>query len=230
MTPNLYETNVPTKKNSADRVEFAIKIPSKDNDKETILLPIDSKFPSDIYNKIVVASEGGKAQDVLTATKELEQRIKGEARTIRDKYIDPPNTTDFAIMFLPTESLYSEVLRIDGLNEWCQTNCKVVISGPTTITALLNSLRVGFSNLTLNKKTQEVIKTLQAVKTQYTTLDDLIDKTQKKLNEAITNTDKLKHRTQLIQNKMKNIDTIELEDSKKVLGIETIVDDEQENE
>ena len=219
MTPNLYETNIITKKNSNERVEFAIKIPSKDNDNDIIYLPIDSKFPSDIYNKIVISSEEGNAQGVQIATKELETRIKTEARTIRDKYIDPPNTTDFGIMFLPTESLYSEVLRINGLNEWCQTNCKVIISGPTTITALLNSLRVGFSNLTLNKKTKEVIKTLQAVKTQYNTMDELIDKTQKKLNEAMNSTDNLKKRTQMIQNKMKNIDTVELEESNNVLGI-----------
>ena len=227
MTPSQYETNIAIKKNSDDRVEFAVNIPSKDDDKEMVLLPIDSKFPSDIFNKIVAASEEGDAANVVAATKELEQRIKGEARTIRDKYIDPPKTTDFAIMFLPTESLYSEVLRINGLNEWCQTNCKVVISGPTTITALLNSLRVGFSNLTLNKKTKEVIKTLQAVKAQYNTMDELIDKTQKKLSEAIGSTDKLKHRNQMIQSKMKNIDTIDIEESQRVLGIvETATDEE----
>lgn len=221
LTSSQYETNIPTKKNSSERVEFAIKIPSKSDDSEFIYLPIDSKFPSDIYGKIVAASEAGNAEQLITATKELEQRIKSEARTIRDKYIDPPNTTDFAIMFLPTESLYSEVLRIPGLYEWCQSNCKIIISGPTTISALLNSLRVGFSNLTLNKKTQEVIKTLQAVKTQYSTLDELIEKTQKKLSEAVTSTDKLKDRTRLIQNKMSKIDILEKSEADKILQIET---------
>lgn len=221
LTSSQYETNIPTKKNSSERVEFAIKIPSKSDDSEFIYLPIDSKFPSDIYGKIVTASEAGNAEQLITATKELEQRIKSEARTIRDKYIDPPNTTDFAIMFLPTESLYSEVLRIPGLYEWCQSNCKIIISGPTTISALLNSLRVGFSNLTLNKKTQEVIKTLQAVKTQYSTLDELIEKTQKKLSEAVTSTDRLKDRTRLIQNKMSKIDILEKSEADKILQIET---------
>lgn len=221
LTSSQYETNIPTKKNSSERVEFAIKIPSKSDDSEFIYLPIDSKFPSDIYGKIVAASEAGNAEQLITATKELEQRIKSEARTIRDKYIDPPNTTDFAIMFLPTESLYSEVLRIPGLYEWCQSNCKIIISGPTTISALLNSLRVGFSNLTLNKKTQEVIKTLQAVKTQYSTLDELIEKTQKKLSEAVTSTDRLKDRTRLIQNKMSKIDILEKSEADKILQIET---------
>ena len=219
MTSSQYETNVAVKRGSSDFVEFAIKIPSKDNDKEVILLPIDSKFPTDIYNRIVAASEQGDTAALMAATKELEQRIKQEARTIRDKYINPPVTTDFAVMFLPTESMYSEVLRINGLTEWCQTNCKIIISGPTTITALLNSLRVGFSNLTLNKKTQEVIKVLQAVKSQYTTLSDLIDKTQKKLSDAATSTEALKKRTDMIQKRMGNIEAIGQSDAEKILAI-----------
>ncbi len=217
MTPAQYEENIATKKNSSDRVEFAIKIPSKADDNDFIYLPIDSKFPSDIYNKIVDARND--ASQVVAAQKELEQRIKTEARTIRDKYLNPPATTDFAIMFLPTESLYAEVLRIAGLTEWCQTNCKIIISGPTTITALLNSLRVGFSNLTLNKKTQEVIKVLKAVKTQYSTLDELIGKTQKKLTEAVNSTDALKKRTDMIQKRMKNIDALESSEAAKILAI-----------
>lgn len=227
MTTAQYETNVAVKRGSSDFVEFAIKIPSKDNDKEVILLPIDSKFPTDIYNKIVTASEQGDSQALLAATKELEQRIKQEARTIRDKYINPPVTTDFAVMFLPTESLYSEVLRIDGLTEWCQTNCKIIISGPTTITALLNSLRVGFSNLTLNKKTQEVIKVLQAVKTQYSTLSDLIDKTQKKLTDAAVSTEALKKRTDMIQKRMGKIETLEKSDAEKILALADDSDTEE---
>lgn len=220
MTPAQYETNVAVKKNSSDFVEFAIKIPSKTDDKEFIMLPIDSKFPTDIYNKIVAASEQGDAAMLTAATKELEQRIKQEARTIRDKYINPPVTTDFAVMFLPTESMYSEVLRINGLTEWCQTNCKIIISGPTTITALLNSLRVGFSNLTLNKKTQEVIKVLQAVKTQYSTLSDLIDKTQKKLSDATKSTEDLRKRTEIIRSRMGKIEELEQSEAEKILALE----------
>ena len=157
MVNSQYDINVATKKNSNDRVEFAIKIPSREDNNTFIYLPIDSKMPSDIYNKIVDASATSN-QDLLNAAyKELEQRIKTEARTIRDKYIDPPNTTDFAIMFLPTEGLYAEALRINGLAEWCQSNCKIVISGPTTITALLNSLRLGFSNMALTKDRKSVV-------------------------------------------------------------------------
>lgn len=220
MVPAQYEENVATKKNSQDRVEFVIKIPSKSDDEKPVLLPIDSKFPTDLYNRIITASEAGDVAGIQKAKKELEDRIKTEARTIRDKYINPPVTTDFAIMFIPTESMYAEILRIDGLNEWCQNNCKIIISGPTTITALLNSLRVGFSNLTLNKKTQEVIKVLQAVKTQYSNLDELIEKTQKKLSEAVSSTDNLKKRTDIIQKRMSKIDAISMEDAEKILSIE----------
>lgn len=220
MVPAQYEENVATKKNSQDRVEFVIKIPSKSDDEKPVLLPIDSKFPTDLYNRIITASEAGDVAGIQKAKKELEDRIKTEARTIRDKYINPPVTTDFAIMFIPTESMYAEILRIDGLNEWCQNNCKIIISGPTTITALLNSLRVGFSNLTLNKKTQEVIKVLQAVKTQYANLDELIEKTQKKLSEAVSSTDNLKKRTDIIQKRMSKIDAISMEDAEKILSIE----------
>lgn len=219
MVNSQYDINVATKKNSNDRVEFAIKIPSREDNNTFIYLPIDSKMPSDIYNKIVDASATSN-QDLLNAAyKELEQRIKTEARTIRDKYIDPPNTTDFAIMFLPTEGLYAEALRINGLAEWCQSNCKIVISGPTTITALLNSLRLGFSNMALTKKSQEVLKLLQAIKTQYQTFNELIEKTQKKLHEAVSSTDKLKERTEIIQRRMAKVEQLDLKEADNLLEI-----------
>lgn len=226
MISSQYETNVVTKNNSNDRVEFAVKIPTKDDSDEFIYLPIDSKMPIDIYNRIVEASEIANAQALAAATKELEQRIKTEARTIRDKYIDPPYTTDFAIMFLPTEGLYAEALRINGLLEWCQTNCKIVISGPSTITALLNSLRLGFSNMALNKKSKDVLKLLQAIKTQYSTLSGLIDKTQKKLHDATVATEALKTRTDMIQKKMTKIEQLEMSDSNEVLGLPEFEDEE----
>lgn len=219
MVNSQYDINVATKKNSNDRVEFAIRIPSREDNNTFIYLPIDSKMPSDIYNKIVDASATSN-QDLLNAAyKELEQRIKTEARTIRDKYIDPPNTTDFAIMFLPTEGLYAEALRINGLAEWCQSNCKIVISGPTTITALLNSLRLGFSNMALTKKSQEVLKLLQAIKTQYQTFNELIEKTQKKLHEAVSSTDKLKERTEIIQRRMAKVEQLDLKEADDLLEI-----------
>jgi len=220
MTPSQYDKNIITKKGSNDRVEFGIKIPDKEVANKFIYLPIDSKMPTDIYNRIATASEELDVAGLKTAVKELETRIKTEARTIRDKYIDPPNTTNFAIMFLPTEGLFAEALRIDGLSEWCQRECRVVIAGPTTITALLNSLQLGFSNMALNKKSQDVLKLLQAVKTQYGSLAELIDNTQKKLNEAMSATDKLKNRSEIINRKMGKITEIDFEESNNILAIE----------
>lgn len=220
MAPNQYDKNVITKKNSNDRVEFGIKIPEKESASNFIYLPIDSKMPTDIYNRIVTASEDLDVVGLKTAVKELENRIKTEARTIRDKYVDPPNTTNFAIMFLPTEGLFAEALRIDGLSEWCQRECRVVIAGPTTITALLNSLQLGFSNMALNKKSQDVLKLLQAIKTQYGTLEELIDNTQKKLTEAMSATDKLKSRSEIINRRMSKVAEIDFSESEKILSIE----------
>ncbi len=214
-----YEENVATKKKSSDRVEFAIKIPDKEDTNGFIYLPIDSKFPADIYNKIVDASNNADSDGLKQATKELEQRIKTEARTIRDKYIDPPNTTDFAIMFLPTEGLYAEVIRIVGLTEWCQNECKIVISGPTTLVALLNSLSIGFRYLTVNKNSKEILKTLSAVKAQYEKFGQLISKTQKKLQEAQSATDDLQNRNEMIQKRLSKVEIMDEADSSKMLGI-----------
>ncbi len=189
MTDSQYTKNVKVKKNSEDLVEFAIKIPSRDDEEKPVLLPIDSKFPLDIYGNLVDAADDGNKEAYEKYSKELENRIKSEAKTIRDKYVNPPVTTDFAIMFLPTESLYAEVLRINGLAEFCQNKYRIIIASPSTITALLNSLRVGFANIALNKKTAEVRKILEAVKAQYGIFDELIETTKKKLQAAVTSTD-----------------------------------------
>ena len=209
MQEGQFVRNIKLRKDSDDMVEFAVRIPSKEDSTEVIYLPIDSKFPVDRYNCVVDASATGDKEALDKAVRELAQRIKEEARTIRDKYIVPPVTTDFAIMFLPTEAMYAEVLRINGLAEYCQNNYRVVISGPSTITALLNSLRIGFANLALNKKTAEVRKMLQAVKTQYGKLDELIEQTRKKLDAAVVSTDRLKERTAKIQKSMSKIDVLE---------------------
>ncbi len=214
-----YEENVATKKNSSDRVEFAIKIPDKEDKDGFLYLPIDSKFPSDIYNKIIDASDKADSEALRQAAKELEQRIKLEARTIRDKYIDPPHTTDFAIMFLPTEGLYAEVIRIAGLTEYCQNECKIVISGPTTLVALLNSLSIGFRYLTVNKNSKEILKILSAVKTQYEKFGQLIAKTQKKLQEAQSAADDLQSRSDIIQKRLSKVEIMDEADSSKILGI-----------
>ncbi len=219
MDSSQYEENVITKNRSSDRVEFAVKIPDKDDNGGFIYLPIDSKFPSDIYNKIVDASGKADAEALKLAVKELEQRIKTEARTIRDKYIDPPNTTDFAILFLPTEGLYAEVIRIAGLTEWCQNECKIVLSGPTTLVALLNSLSIGFRYLTVNRNSKEILKILSAVKTQYEKFGQLISKTQKKLQEAQSAADDLQSRSELIQKRLSKVEVMDETASSKLLGI-----------
>lgn len=208
---NQYEVNVATRPKSAERVEFAIKIPDKDN-KGFIYLPIDSKFPADIYNKVLEAAENADVENLKFAIGELKNRIKKEAMTIRDKYIAPPNTTDFAIMFLPTEGLYSEVLRIDGLVEECQEKYKIVISGPTTLTAILNSLSVGFKYLTVNKKSEEIMKTLGNFKLQFQKFNELISKTQNKISDAQKAAGDLMDRSTLIQKRLDKVEVVEYEE------------------
>ncbi|MBR4588041.1 MAG: DNA recombination protein RmuC [Lachnospiraceae bacterium] len=220
MTDSQYTKNVKVKKNSEDLVEFAIKIPSRDDEEKPVLLPIDSKFPLDIYGNLVDTADDGDKEAYEKYSKELENRIKSEAKTIRDKYVNPPVTTDFAIMFLPTESLYAEVLRINGLAEFCQNKYRIIIASPSTITALLNSLRVGFANIALNKKTAEVRKILEAVKAQYGIFDELIETTKKKLQAAVISTDELKDRTVKIRNKMSKIGEIDQKESDEILLIE----------
>ncbi len=221
-----YAENISTKPKSSDRVEFAIKIPDKEDSRNFIYLPIDSKFPSDIYNKIIDSSNNADPDGLKQAIKELEIRIKTEARTIRDKYISPPNTTDFAIMFLPTEGLYAETIRIIGLTEWCQNECKIVIAGPTTLIALLNSLSIGFRYLTVNKNSKDILNILSAVKTQYQKFGQLILKTQKKLQEAQSAADDLQNRSEIIQKRLSKVEAMDEMDSSKLLGIQ--VQDETE--
>ena len=206
-----YETNVATRPRSAERVEFAVKIPDKQS-KGFIYLPIDSKFPADIYGKVLETSENADVEGLKTAIYELKTRIRKEAMTIRDKYIAPPHTTDFAIMFLPTEGLYSEVLRIDGLVEECQEKYKIVVAGPTTLTAVLNSLSVGFKYLTVNKKSEEIMKLLGNFKGQFEKFSDLISKTQTKISDAQKVAEQLRERSDMIQNKLDRVELVTYEE------------------
>ena len=219
MTKSQYAVNVVTKPNSDDRVEYAVLFPAQDGSGEQVYLPIDAKFPSDIYNRIIEAGESGDAKAMAAVTQELKVRILDEARTIRDKYLSPPQTTNYGIMFLPTEGLYAEVLRIDGLTEKCQ-QIGVIVAGPTTITAILNSLQAGFRNVALSKKSFEVMKLLEAVKTQFAKLDDEVERTQKKLSDATKSTDRLRHRTELIQRRMRNVTELDAAEARKLLDLE----------
>lgn len=219
LTPGQYEENIATKKNSSDRVEYAIKFPAPEDGKGSVYLPIDSKFPSDLYNHILDASETGDPKAVEAAVGELKNRILTEARTIRDKYISPPQTTNYAIMFLPTEGLYAEVLRINDLTEQCQA-MGILVAGPTTITAILNSLQAGFRNMALSKKSFEVMKLLEAIKAQFARMDEEVAKTQKKLSEAMSSTDKLQNRTRIITRRMQKIGEMDMEDAKQVIDLD----------
>ena len=206
MSPEQYEENVATKKNSQERVEFAIKLPSKEDSNTTILLPIDAKFPVDIYEKLIDAQESSDIELVKASTKQLETRIKTEAKSISDKYINPPITTNFAVLFLPTESLYSEVLRIRGLAEEIQNTYKVVIAGPSTLVAFLNSLQMGFKTLSIQKHSNEVWTTLGKVKTEFGKFGDLLDKTQKKLDEASKTIGTVSSKSRNIERKLKKFE------------------------
>ncbi|WP_127533806.1 DNA recombination protein RmuC [Paenibacillus kobensis] len=217
LTVEQFDKNVATKKGSADRVEFAVKIPDKNNKDQYIHLPIDSKFPIEDYQRLLDALEENDGQAAAEYAKQLDARIKSEARSIKDKYIDPPNTTDFAIMFLPIEGLFAEVLRKPGLWESIQREYRVVIAGPTTLTAVLNSLQLGFQTLAIQKRSSEVWQLLGAVKTEFGKFGDVLDKTQKKLQEASNTIDQATTRTRAIERKLRQVQELPAAESSQIL-------------
>ena len=220
MTKNMYESQYMIKNDSDRKVDFAIKIPNKDDD-GFIYLPIDSKFPNDKYVAIVNASSTRDENLLNQAIKELKDAILLQAKSICDKYIEPPLTTEFAIMFLPTEGLYAECLRIDGLAEECQNKYQVLLAGPTTVTAIINSFSVGFKFLQINKNSKEIAKILQAIKVQYGRFEDEIEKTKKSIDSAAKSTEQLSKRNQMITSKLKNFEEIGIEESEQILGIDS---------
>lgn len=209
LTQDQYDVNVATKKNSNDRVEFAIKLPGQDENKERIVwLPIDSKFPQEDYQRLIDAQEVADKELAEKSIKNLETRIKAEARLIKEKYIDPPNTTDFGIMFLPVEGLYAEVLRRPGLCDFLQRQYRIVVTGPTTLAALLNSLQMGFRTLAIEKRSSEVWELLGVVKTEFGKFGDVLAKTKKKLQEASNTIDKAEVRTRAIERKLRDVQEV----------------------
>lgn len=206
LSPGQYDVNVSTKKGSPERVEYAVKMPGDGED--PVYLPIDAKFPADVYLSLVEAYESGSPEEVAAAASQLERRIKAAAKDIRDKYIDPPNTTDFAVMFLPTEGLYAEVVR-HGLIETLQNEYHINISGPTTMAALLNSLQMGFRTLAIQKRSSEVWNVLGAVKTEFEKFGDVLALTQQRMDQANRELDRLVGvRTRQIKNKLKSVTSI----------------------
>jgi len=218
LTQDQYEVNVATRKNSNERVEFAIKLPGPDSDKERVVwMPIDSKFPQEDYQRLIDAQENADKELAEKAVKSLEMRIKAEAKQIREKYIDPPNTTDFGIMFLPVEGLYAEVLRRPGLCDILQREYRIVVTGPTTLAALLNSLHMGFRTLAIEKRSSEVWELLGVVKTEFGKFGDVLAKTKKKLKEASNTIDQAEVRTRAIERKLTKVQEIPTEDSAKLI-------------
>ena len=219
MAPEQYEQCVAVKRGSKERVDFAVKLPGRDETTGNIWLPIDAKFTQEDYLRLVEAADAADSVAANEALKALEARVKFDARSIRDKYINPPTTTDFAIMFLPTEGLYAEVLRIDGLAEYCQNQCRIMIAGPTTLAALLNSLRVGFATLAIEKKSSEVWKILGAIKKQYSIFNQLIDKSLHKLEDAQQNMTTARDRSRMIYNRLSKVEEIDMPDARAILEL-----------
>ncbi len=216
--PNMYETNVKTNKKYNGQVEFAIRIPNADDDTVT-WLPVDSKFPMEDYARLSAASESGNLEELEKAKKALEQRVKEEGKAIKN-YIAPPDTTPFAIMYLATEGLYAEITSSKtGIAEKLQAD-GIMIAGPSTITALLNSLAMGFRSIAINEKANEVWKVLGAAKTQYEKFGDLLAKARKKVDEAGKVLDEADHRNSIIQKNLRTVETLESNDADSILGIE----------
>ncbi len=218
LAPDQYAKNVVTKKNSSERVEFAIRFPAKDGTDTAIWMPIDAKFPLEDYQRLLEAQEKGDKKTADEMSRGLETRIKSEARNIKEKYLNPPKTTDFGILFLPIEGLYAEILRRPGLSEQLQREFRVVIAGPTTITALLNSLQMGFRTLAVEKRSSEVWSLLGVVKNEFGKFGDLLDKTQKKLREASNSIEDAARKTRTIERKLKNVEELPVQEA--VLTIE----------
>ncbi len=208
LTIEQYEKNVVTKKGSNERVEFAIKLPGREKQDNVVWLPIDAKFPMEDYQRLIEAQEQANVGLVDELGKSLENRIKSEAKDIRDKYIDPPNTTDFGILFLPIEGLYAEVLRRPGLCESLQRNYRVTLTGPTTLAALLNSLQMGFRTLAIEKRSSDVWTILGTIKTEFAKFGEILDKAQKKVQEAGNLIDDASRKSRTIDKKLRNVQTL----------------------
>lgn len=227
LSPEQYDSNVKTRKNATEFVEFAIKLPGKDDGKEVVYLPIDAKFPKDVYEQYVDAYEAGDVSLMESTSKQLEITLKRMAKDIHDKYIEPPYTTDFAILFLPFESIYAEVIRRTSLVESLQKDYKIIVTGPTTLGAILNSLQMGFRTLAIQKRTSEVWSVLGAVKTEFGKFGGMLEKVQKNLQSAGDQLEEVMgKRTRAIERKLRQVEALPIEESGKMLSLNDIVDEE----
>lgn len=207
LTPDQFAANVAVK-NNAERVEYAIKLPGPDETRSFIWLPVDAKFPLEDYQRLDEAYERGDAAMIEQAGRQLENQVRQQAREIAGKYIEPPLTTDFAILFLPTESLYAEVLRRPGLFESLRRENRIIVAGPTTLAALVNSLALGFQTLAIQKRSSEVWSLLGAVKTEFGKFGAVLEKTQKKLQEASNTIDEATRRSRAMERKLRSVEAL----------------------
>ncbi len=223
LSPEQYAKNVQPRENG-ENVEFAIKLPGRDAEGSQVWLPIDAKFPKEDYERLLAAIDRQDAEQIRTFSSQLELRIKANAREISQKYLNPPQTTDFGIMFLPTEGLYAEVLRCPGLADFIQREHRVIIAGPTTLVALLNSLQVGFRTLAIEKRSSEVWKILGAVKAQFSTFGDVLARVQKKLQQATSDIETVGTKARTMQRKLREVENIAVNASDDVFGFANVED------
>ncbi|MEE8340243.1 MAG: DNA recombination protein RmuC [Xanthomonadales bacterium] len=231
LTPEQYASNVQPKPGSSATVEFAIKLPGHDDGEGPVWIPIDAKFPREDYERLQDAAEKADKDAVDSALKGLRKQIIKSARDISEKYLSPPQTTDFGIMFLPTEGLYAEVLRLPGLTDLLQTQYRIMVAGPTTFAALLNSLRMGFRTLAIEKQSSEVWRVLGAVKTEFAKFGDVLDKVKRQLNAASNTIDASSTRTRAMERKLREVEQLPENESIALLGIEDVtVNDDAETD
>ena len=217
LSPNQYQENINTKPGSADRVEFAVKMPGREEDHETYL-PIDSKFPVENYSRLIAAYDQGNKADILTFQKALATDVKEQAKKISTKYIEPPFTTDFGMMFVPTESLYAEILRIPGLSDEIRQKYNISITSPSTLPVTLSGLLMGFRTVAIEKRSSEVWQVLGAIKTQFNKFGDLLEATKKKLQESANKIDAAATTSRQIERRLKEVESLPTADSIKLIG------------
>ena len=218
LTADQFAANVATRPDSGERVDFAIRLPGK-GDGAVVWLPIDAKFPIEDYQRLIDAQERGEAALVEEASKAIEVRLKAEARSIRDKYVAPPHTTDFALLYLPTEGLYAEALRRPGLADTLQRDFRVSLTGPTTLAALLNSLQMGFRTLAIEQRSAEVWAVLGAVKTEFGRFGEALAHTRKKLDEASNSISKAETRTRQLSRRLREVEALPAGESEQLIGV-----------
>jgi DNA recombination protein RmuC len=229
LAPDQYLSNVATRQGSSERVEYAIRLPGKDGeDAAQVLLPIDAKFPKEDYERMLGSQQAGDIVQTEAARKAIRVRVKGEAKDIASKYIDVPGTTDFAILFLPFEGLYAEVLNMPGIVEELQRDHHVVLAGPTTLAALLNSLQMGFKTLAIQKRSSEVWKVLGAVKTEFAKFGELLEKTKKKLDQASGELDLATRKSGTIRRRLVSVEALPTAEARLMLGELEVPEEEHE--